>query len=219
MRRFSLLALAALLAACSRGSSPTAASAASAHLAGALAQSGVQCQPHQPPSVQACDGKTSGAACQVSGEDGTRTGTCKTIADGRLVCAGAHEDGGEAQDGDQDGGPGEVDQGDGEHGDHDGGVDEDHDGGHHDAADGGHHHDGGGGDFDHDGGHHDAADGGDSQDGEQDGGDDLPRPAVDACAGLAASAACSFTFEEHSFSGACEKSPAGTLVCAPICGN
>ena len=210
MRRLPLL-LVTLLAACSRGSSPSVASAASARLAGALAQSGVQCQPHQPLPVLACDGKSAGVICHVIGDDGTRTGTCKAIPDGRLVCAGAHEDGGasgERGDRQHDGG-GDFD-GDGGHHD-DGGVGED--GGRHDHADAGEHHDGG--DFDDDGGHHDAADGGEAEDG----GDDLLRPAVDACANLAVDAPCSFTFEEHPFSGACEKTPAGKLICAPICGN
>ena len=213
MRRLALLVLASLVAACSRGSSRTTASAASVHLAGALAQSGVQCQPHQPPSVLACDGKSAGAACQVTGDDDAGPGTCKTIEDGRLVCAAAHEDGG-AQDSASNG-----EGGDGEHGDGGGGHhDFDQDGGHHgDAGAGGHHHDGG--DFDTDGGPQDDSDGGEAQDGEHDGGDGLPPAAVSACASLTASAPCSFTFEENAFSGACEKTPAGTLVCAPICGN
>jgi hypothetical protein len=35
---------------------------------------------------------------------------------------------------------------------------------------------------------------------------------------LTANAACSFTFEEHAFQGACVLEPDGkTLVCAPVC--
>jgi len=41
-----------------------------------------------------------------------------------------------------------------------------------------------------------------------------PQEAIDACTGHAAGDACSFTFKDHTVSGACEPMPDGTtLVC------
>jgi hypothetical protein len=125
MPRLTLFASAVLLAACARGPSPSDAAyaAASAQLAAALARSGVQCEPHEPPPVLACDQKSAGAPCQVVDDEGTAQGICKSIPDGRLVCAGVDED-------ERDGG--------------DAGEDQDQrDGGAHDDRDGGqrHHHD------------------------------------------------------------------------------
>jgi hypothetical protein len=118
-----LLASAVLLAACARGPSPSdaAAAAASAQLVAALARSGVQCEPHEPPPVLACDQKTAGAPCQEVDDEGTAQGICKSIPDGRLVCAGIDED--ERDGGDRDG--------------RDGGIHDDRDGGqglHHDLS-------------------------------------------------------------------------------------
>lgn len=83
--------------ACGSGSASSSA-AAEAVLATALMQSGVRCAPHEPPSVEACRSKRPGDACQEIDDEGTESGICRTIRDGRLACDDDDErDGGEIE--------------------------------------------------------------------------------------------------------------------------
>jgi hypothetical protein len=121
MRRLALLV--PFVLACSGSKSSLDAAAAQSQFVSAMAGVGVNCLHREPPPFHACDGLDAGAACSVPDDDrdGGEAGFCKSLHDGRLVCA-------EADDDDQ------ADGGDGEH--HDGGDNDHADGG----VDGGEHH-------------------------------------------------------------------------------
>ena len=91
MRRIALPLL-LLGVACGNGNSAAAVSAADAELTAALGQAGIQCIPHDPPPFAACAGKNANDPCQVVDDEGTESGTCKQLRDGRLVCADADDD-------------------------------------------------------------------------------------------------------------------------------
>lgn len=95
MRRAIVFIVPSLILACGSGNASNA--ALEAALANTLAQSGVQCAPREPPSVQACAGKKAGDACDEIDDEGSESGTCRAIADGRLVCDDEHRDGGEVE--------------------------------------------------------------------------------------------------------------------------
>lgn len=93
MRHAIVLIAPSLVLACGSGNASNA--ALEAALANTLAQSGVQCAPREPPSVQACAGKKAGDACEEIDDEGSESGTCQAIPDGRLVCDDDDRDGGE----------------------------------------------------------------------------------------------------------------------------
>ena len=112
MSRTTLVPVVAIALACGSGArTQSSSSSAEADLAAALAQSGLLCAPRQPPKVLACAGKQAGDACQVIDDEGTGSGTCQTLRDGRLACNDDDMDGGERDDMERRDG-GDVDRGD-----------------------------------------------------------------------------------------------------------
>ncbi|HWE23529.1 MAG TPA: hypothetical protein VG496_06265 [Myxococcales bacterium] len=93
MRAVASVSVFVVAAACSSGTlNPSSGAADQAavesQLTAQMSQAGVQCAPHSPPEcVQACSGKSAGAACSVTHEDDTFNGLCRSLSDGTLACA------------------------------------------------------------------------------------------------------------------------------------